>query len=89
MPFLAPASSYLIAGLPSSSFFLSLFIFPWPLQEKQTRENAFTMGEETDVAHEEVAQPPAQRPRQPTFLGQTKAEWYIYWICGVASIANM
>ena len=24
-----------------------------------------------------------------TFLGQTKAAWYIYWICAVASIANM
>ncbi|KAJ5205090.1 MFS sugar transporter [Penicillium cinerascens] len=47
------------------------------------------MGEGTDIAHEEVAQPPARRPRQPTFLGQTKAEWYIYWICGVASIANI
>ncbi|KZO91082.1 general substrate transporter [Calocera viscosa TUFC12733] len=26
---------------------------------------------------------------QKTFLGQTKAAWYIYWICGVASIANI
>jgi hypothetical protein len=29
------------------------------------------------------------RTRQPTFLGQTKASWYIYWICAVASIANI
>ncbi|KAN0119231.1 general substrate transporter [Hyaloscypha variabilis] len=29
------------------------------------------------------------RTPQPTFLGQTKASWYIYWICAVASIANI
>jgi hypothetical protein len=29
------------------------------------------------------------RAKKPTFLGQTKASWYIYWICAVASIANM
>lgn len=23
------------------------------------------------------------------YFGQTKAAWYIYWICAVASIANM
>src|SRR5271156_6206876 len=29
------------------------------------------------------------RTKKRTFLGQTKASWYIYWICAVASIANM
>jgi 3-methyladenine DNA glycosylase Mpg len=24
-----------------------------------------------------------------TFLGQTAGTWYIYWICGVASLANI
>lgn len=49
------------------------------------------MGNETDITHDEdVAQPCSpQRQPQPKFLGQTKAEWYIYWICAVASIANM
>lgn len=48
-----------------------------------------------NVAHLEVARPEAQWPSQsepklkPVFLGQTKAAWYIYWICAVASIANM
>lgn len=28
-------------------------------------------------------------PPQRTFLGQTKGTWYIYWICLVASIANI
>ncbi|KAL1982904.1 hypothetical protein VTN96DRAFT_756 [Rasamsonia emersonii] len=32
---------------------------------------------------------PTTRPPQKTFLGQTKGEWYIYWICAVASIANI
>ena len=27
--------------------------------------------------------------KKGTFLGQTKAAWYIYLICGVASIANI
>ncbi|RDL36404.1 MFS sugar transporter [Venustampulla echinocandica] len=27
--------------------------------------------------------------QQKTYLGQTKATWYIYWICAVASIANV
>ena len=26
---------------------------------------------------------------QKTFLGQTPGTWYIYWICGVASLANI
>lgn len=47
------------------------------------------MGNDIDIAHEEVAEARPPRAPQPTFLGQTKATWYIYWICGVASIANM
>ncbi|KAE9379867.1 general substrate transporter [Stipitochalara longipes BDJ] len=33
--------------------------------------------------------PSTTRTPQRTFLGQTKASWYIYWICAVASIANI
>ncbi len=31
----------------------------------------------------------AQPRHKKTFLGQTYANWYTYWICGVASIAIM
>jgi hypothetical protein len=30
-----------------------------------------------------------QRKGHRKILGQTTAAWYIYWICAVASIANM
>lgn len=30
-----------------------------------------------------------QRKEHRKILGQTTAAWYIYWICAVASIANM
>lgn len=26
---------------------------------------------------------------QPKIFGQTKATWFVYWICAVASIANL
>jgi hypothetical protein len=43
---------------------------------------------ETDVVGNDVIAPsPAKGQRK--ILGQTKAAWYIYWICAVASIANM
>ena len=32
---------------------------------------------------------PAHRKQHRKILGQTTAAWYIYWICAVASIANM
>jgi hypothetical protein len=32
---------------------------------------------------------PTTKAPQRTYLGQTKASWYIYWICAVASIANI
>ena len=41
------------------------------------------------VVHDEVAHPHPRQAPLPRFLGQSKAEWYIYWICAVASIANM
>jgi hypothetical protein len=43
---------------------------------------------ETDVVgHDVIAPSPAKGQRK--ILGQTKAAWYIYWICAVASIANI
>jgi hypothetical protein len=32
---------------------------------------------------------PYSPAHQKMFLGQTPGTWYIYWICAVASIANM
>jgi hypothetical protein len=43
---------------------------------------------EVDVGGNDVIAPsPAKGQRK--ILGQTRAAWYIYWICAVASIANM
>jgi hypothetical protein len=43
---------------------------------------------EIDVGGNDVIAPsPANGQRK--ILGQTRAAWYIYWICAVASIANM
>lgn len=56
------------------------------IMEESKEQKAESQG--TAVHHEEPILRPIERPR-PTFLGQTKAAWYIYWICGVASIANM
>lgn len=36
-----------------------------------------------------VTTTPPYYSSQDKILGQTKAAWYIYWICGVAPIANM
>lgn len=39
--------------------------------------------EDVDLADDE------QSPPEKTFLGQSKGTWYIYWICLVASLANI
>jgi hypothetical protein len=43
----------------------------------------------TDQAPVTAATAAPPRPPPSTFLGQTKGTWYIYWICAVASIANI
>jgi hypothetical protein len=49
------------------------------VKSEGTREAASSQGDERRD----------QQTDQKTFLGQTAGTWYIYWICAVASIANI